>query len=49
MNFLRFIFLKNLSLLNYLLIIRQALFEIGFEDLANNLTYEIMTSKFLNF
>ena len=35
--------------LNYLLTIRQALSDIGFGDLANNLTYEIMTSKFLNF
>ena len=35
--------------LNYLLTIRQALSEVGFDDLANNLTYEIMTSKFLNF
>ncbi|MDC1357082.1 hypothetical protein N8310_05810 [Pseudomonadota bacterium] len=35
--------------LNYLLTIRQALLDIGFNDLANNLTYEIMTSKILNF
>ena len=35
--------------LNYLLIIRKALVDIGFEDLANNITYEIMTSKIINF
>ena len=35
--------------LNYLLTIRQALLDIGFNGLANNLTYEIMTSKILNF
>jgi len=35
--------------LNYLLIIRNALVDIGFEDLANNITYEIMTSKIINF
>jgi hypothetical protein len=35
--------------LNYLLTLRQALLDVGFEDLANNLTYEIMTSKVLNF
>ena len=35
--------------LNYLLTIRQSLLELGFDDLANNLTYEIMTSKVLNF
>ena len=35
--------------LNYLLILRQALLDIGFDKLANNLTYEIMTSKVLNF
>ena len=35
--------------LDYLLTIRQALLQIGFGDLANNLTYEIMTSKVLNF
>ena len=35
--------------LNYLLTIRQALLDVGFDDLANNLTYEIMTSKVLNF
>ena len=35
--------------LNYLLIIKKALVDIGFEDLANNITYEIMTSKIINF
>ena len=35
--------------LNYLLTLRQALLDIGFDDLANNLTYEIITSKVLNF
>jgi hypothetical protein len=35
--------------LNHLLIIRKALLDIGFEDLANNITYEIMTSKIINF
>jgi hypothetical protein len=35
--------------LNYLLTIRQALLDIGYNGLANNLTYEIMTSKILNF
>ncbi|MDB3914668.1 hypothetical protein N9364_02295 [Alphaproteobacteria bacterium] len=35
--------------LNYLLIIRNALVDIGFEDLAKNITYEIMTSKIINF
>ena len=35
--------------LNYLLTIRQALLDVGFNDLANSLTYEIMTSKILNF
>ncbi|MDC1375564.1 hypothetical protein N8311_00540 [bacterium] len=35
--------------LNYLLTLRQALLKTGFDDLANNLTYEIMTSKVLNF
>ena len=35
--------------LNYLLTLREALLDVGFDDLANNLTYEIMTSKVLNF
>jgi hypothetical protein len=35
--------------LNYLLTLRQALLDVGFEDLANNLTYEIMTFKVLDF
>jgi hypothetical protein len=35
--------------LNYLLTIRQALLDVGFNGLAKNLTYEIMASKILNF
>ncbi|MDC0093041.1 hypothetical protein OAI86_01830 [Alphaproteobacteria bacterium] len=35
--------------LNYLLTVRQALLDVGFEDLAKSLTREIMTAKFLNF
>ena len=35
--------------LNNLMIIRSSLFKIGFTDLANKITYEIMTSKFINF
>ena len=32
-----------------LLIIRKSLFNLGFEDLANNLTHEVMTSKLITF
>ena len=32
-----------------LLIIRKSLFNLGFEDLANNLTLEVMTSKLITF
>ena len=35
--------------LNNMLVIRSALFKIGLADLANNMTFEIMTSKFFNF
>ena len=35
--------------LNNLMIIRSSLFKIGLTDLANKITYEIMTSKFINF
>ena len=35
--------------LNYLLTLKKALSDVGFGDLANNITYEIMTSKVLNF
>ena len=35
--------------LNNMLVIRSALFKIGLDDLANNITFEIMTSKFFNF
>jgi len=32
-----------------LLIIRKSLFNLGFRDLANNLTLEVMTSKLITF
>ena len=35
--------------LNNLVIIRSALTKIGFNDLANKLTHEIMASKLLNY
>ena len=35
--------------LNNIMIIRSSLFKIGLSDLANKITYEIMTSKFINF
>ena len=35
--------------LSQLLIIRKSLFNLGFEDLANNLTLEVMTSKLITF
>ncbi len=35
--------------LNNMMVIRSALFKIGLADLANNITFEIMTSKFVNF
>ncbi len=35
--------------LNNMMVIRSALFKIGLADLANKITFEIMTSKFVNF
>ena len=35
--------------LNNLMILRSSLFKIGLSDLANKITHEIMTSKFVNF
>ena len=35
--------------LNNMMVIRSSLFNIGLTDLANKITYEIMTSKFVNF
>ena len=35
--------------LNNLLVIRSALSKIGLEDLGNNITYEVMSSKLINF
>ncbi len=35
--------------LNNIMVIRSSLFKIGLSDLANKITYEIMTSKFINF
>ena len=35
--------------LNNMMVIRSSLFKIGLTDLANKITYEIMTSKFVNF
>ena len=35
--------------LNNLMILRSSLFKIGLSDLANKITHEIMTSKFINF